>query len=82
MSWFRGYASVEAFNNDIPDGPIQEVPEDQLAIARQAAKLLIGSPALGIDKDFRINLSGHSNPDHEPKTGWANDCVSVSVSQK
>lgn len=28
-----------------------------------------------------VTVSGHSNPNQSPQEGWANDCVSVSVSQ-
>lgn len=26
-----------------------------------------------------ISVSGHTNPEHKPRSGWANDCVQVTV---
>jgi len=53
--------------------------EDQLRVAKQAAKLLLASvpgPAV------TISLSGHANGvGWQKKEGWANDCISVNVTQ-
>lgn len=68
----------------------------QYILARQAAKLLLSRPGVlpaapsgdttGADTDesfdFRVNLSGHANEDHRPAKGWANDAITVSVTQK
>lgn len=55
---------------------------EQFKEALDAAMSLIVSGAFGDDtKTFYIRLSGHSNPNHEPRSGWANDSVVVSVSQ-
>jgi hypothetical protein len=56
---------------------------EQLMRAKEAAKALIDSGAVGeSDKyDFTVYLSGHSNPDHMPVSGWANDQITVTVSQ-
>lgn len=56
---------------------------DQFEAAWQAAEAIIigGSVGNTLERKFHIVLSGHSNPDHAPRAGWANDCVNVSVSQ-
>lgn len=50
--------------------------EDQVKAAKEAAKALIASGAVGIGEGFGVSLSGHSNPSHK-----GNDLVSLSVSQ-
>lgn len=54
------------------EAQLQAACEAFLAIARSG---VVGSgPITG-------TLSGHANPDHEPRTGWANDMVMVTVHQ-
>jgi hypothetical protein len=56
---------------------------DQFEAASDSARALIDSGAVGDSgKTFNVNLSGHANPGHLPASGWANDMVSVSVSQR
>lgn len=52
--------------------------------AKDAATTLVHSRVFGDPEEvgFTINLAGHSNPGHLPADGWANDFVSISVSQK
>ena len=61
--------------------PSTIVHEEQFAAAKEAAKALIASGAVGPDdgRVFIVNLNGHGNTDHQPVPGWANDMVSVSV---
>jgi len=54
---------------------------EMLAQAEQAtyaAVRLIKSGCLG-DGPFRISLSGHANPGHQPRDGWADDAISISI---
>ena len=81
MSWSKSYGSKgELERNE----STVEGSEDQVSTARDAARGLIESGAVGDpdDKDFSISLSGHSNPGHEPTAGMANDTITISVSQK
>lgn len=52
----------------------------QIAAAREAALGLITAVARPEDR-VRITMSGHSNPDGAPRPGWADQMVTVSISQ-
>jgi hypothetical protein len=70
----------------------------QYIAGRQAAELILSRPAVlpkGAPRtdggepdeinrtiDYSVNLSGHANPDHLPLPLWANDTVTVSVTQR
>lgn len=58
---------------------------DQLEAAKKAAIAILRSGAVGDPKgenrDYIVTLSGHSNPGHAPRPGFANDTVTVTVSQ-
>lgn len=87
MSWSASYpskADFEANKPQFPGGSEEPQVQDQVAIARSVAKLVVESGAVGNPetKDFSISISGHANPEHEKTPGWANDCISVSVYQK
>lgn len=64
---------------------ISQNPEagDQFNAARSAALAIILSSSVGWASKcrFHVVMSGHANPDHTPRDGWANDMVNVSVSQ-
>jgi hypothetical protein len=62
--------------------PVLKQVEEQLDAARVVALTLMESGTVGKDKTFRVALSGHANPDHEPASGWANDCITVNVYQQ
>jgi hypothetical protein len=32
-------------------------------------------------KSYLITVSGHTNPGHEPRAGWSNDTVTITVAQ-
>ena len=85
MSWNASYSSLESFRNDDvqAEGNLSAEGAEQWAVARLVASELIASGKVGGEgKDFRIHLSGHANPSHEPAKGWANDTITVTVSQK
>lgn len=85
MSWSKSYTGRKAFDKDEGSGGGLESDEAkaQLVVARKAAKLVLntGKVGKGRGKDFSVSLSGHANPGHEPKEGWANDTISVVVTQ-
>jgi hypothetical protein len=96
MSWSRSFESLEDFMHDRGTPDVPQGDGGQYARARQAAEHIIESGCVGgngslenadtvrgaNDKDFRVFLSGHANPDHEPMKGWSNDSVTVTVTQK
>ena len=56
--------------------------DDQFDAAKDAAYAIMASGAVGgPDKKFVVALSGHNNPGHAPRLGWAHDAVTVSVTQ-
>jgi hypothetical protein len=74
----------------IPAGSEQDTQEgnEQLAAAKAAAKSLIESGAAGstggdgsTGVKFQTRLNGHANPNHVPQANFANDTITVSVSQ-
>lgn len=65
----------------LPDGLSAEALE-QIELAKMLALAIVQDGCVGDeDQHFYVSLSGHANPEHQPTEGWANDCVSVSVSQ-
>lgn len=68
--------AIEAAKAHNPEG------EDQAQLAVRIALHVIRSGVLGhTEKLFTVVLSGHGNPDHEPKAGWVNDMLSISIHQ-
>jgi hypothetical protein len=63
---------------------VEDVASEQLEqfnAAVEAAKKLaavVGRP----DDDVHVTLSGHANPDHGPRPGWASEIITVSVSAR
>ena len=85
MSWSRNYRSLQAFQEDLPHQELSSNPEspevqEQIVVARETASLIIKSKALGV-RNVNVFLAGHANPRHEPMNGWANDTITVTVSQ-
>ncbi len=74
-------AAIDAAQLQSGTTPGTIVHEQQLAAAKEAAKALIASGAVGPDdgRVFIVSLNGHGNTDHQPVPGWANDMVSVNV---
>lgn len=64
-----------------PPGEGTTEREDQVKAAKAAAKAVIESGAVGKGEAFTVALSGHANPAHVPTSGYANDLVTVSVTQ-
>lgn len=65
-----------------PEHEVTEEAEQQLAAAKEAAAAIIDSGAVGRGDDhLAVNLAGHSNRDHSPTEGFANESVTVTVSQ-
>lgn len=54
----------------------------QFDAAVKAVRSLVNDEAVGRNVAFGVTLSGHANPDHAPRAGYANSAVSVSVYQQ
>jgi hypothetical protein len=58
---------------------VESEQREQLDVATQAARALarvVGRPG----DHVRVSLTGHANPEHAPRDGWANEMITVSVS--
>lgn len=89
MSWSastivqRGENAYDAFENVGPTGQEGEHVDEAFEAALEAAHDLLASGSFGSEsREYTVSLSGHANPDHAPVSGWANDCVTVSIQQK
>lgn len=88
MSWYSsrevGHTS-EDWNNfglDNTYGDASPQVLEQFEEAKKLAKQLIESSVVGDPhKVYRVSLSGHANKGHVPHNGFANDTVTVSVTQ-
>jgi hypothetical protein len=57
--------------------PAEEVRTHLAAVAAAASEL---ASAIGLDSDeLSVSVSGHANPGHGPKDGYADEWVTVSV---
>jgi len=83
MSWGVSTPSAVAKDAiDIDEPQLSDVVEveqrEQFAAAVEAAKALAG--VVGREGDAVIvNISGHANPGHGPREGWANETITVRV---
>jgi hypothetical protein len=83
MSWGATYtinpdgkSEIENFSVKGPDAV------EAFEAASNLADYLVEKGVVGdITKTFKVSLSGHANPDHEPKSGWANDFVQITITQ-
>lgn len=87
MSWSVSYPNRGAFERDEPAHRPAEIAEGeskaQFDAARAAAAAILQSGAAGAPwQECVVNLSGHANPGHAPRAGWALDCIGVYVGQK
>lgn len=87
MSWGTGVhtidkdqiGSLEAGANSDPDA--QASQDEQFAAALQAAQDL--AAAVGRPHDqVSVSLTGHANPGHAPRSGWADEFIQVNISAR
>jgi hypothetical protein len=85
MSWNKVYATREQFDADSPSsgfGTEEAEAAEQVDAARTAAQAILDSGAIGdANRPVSIVLSGHANPGHVPRDGFANDTITVNVTQ-
>ena len=87
MSWsiqVRGTAAnirqrVQLAEVPYVDETVGPETNDQLLEAKRSADLILTGASVGSYPCFSVSMSGHANPNHEPKDGFADDFVSVSV---
>lgn len=83
MSWMASY-DVTDRNMEQTSLAASETPEheEQQTAALKAVIGLIESGAVGDPTgSYKVVISGHGNPGHEPADGWGNDFISINVSQ-
>ena len=51
---------------------------EQITLARKVAREIVLSGFCGI-APLKVELQGHSNPEHKPRGGWAGDAITVTV---
>jgi len=92
MSWSAGVsptvakdfvAAVNAAQYHDEEHMASPEHDAQLAAAKKAVIALFKSGAVGpMDKGAYIaNMSGHANPDHNPRPGYADSSVNVGIQQ-
>jgi hypothetical protein len=93
MSWTmtipktKGTEFLAAVNAADPIG--QDEPDvlaernRQVLTAKEAIRAIIFARALGYEAEvsFSANVYGHANPECKPREGWANDTLTITVSQ-
>jgi hypothetical protein len=87
MSWslsINPHDSIEetrsAIEHTEPSSPLPEESLEQLRAAKVAVADLLDSGCVG-GPPVLISFSGHANPGHRPAEGWANDYVSITITQ-
>lgn len=85
MSWNTHTDSVAKDAITVPTPHLSDVVEaeqaEQFQAAVDAAKAL--ARVVGRDGDeVIVTMSGHANPGHGPREGWANEMISVTVSAR
>jgi hypothetical protein len=89
MSWSTSFESQGDHSANITDAKLNETYGDfsdqvkeQFATAKNAARIILLSQSVGNEAHrFRITLSGHANPNHEPQDGFVNDTITARVDQ-
>ena len=73
-------ASIVVSPQTSPEGCVTPF-EEQRDAAFEAVAIL--AKVVGQDDDLiYVTMSGHANPDHAPAHGWADECITISVSRR
>ena len=70
---------AQAIDDATPVG-LSEATVESVAAAKAAVLGLVDSGVLGSGEVY-VSVSGHANPEHKPTPGWANDFVSLTITQ-
>lgn len=91
MSWFINLTKIPAeqvlttirdaeIPHELPAETVEEIKQ-QLEVAKAAALVMFTNEVVGIEGAFNILLSGHAEPHHVRRPGYASDSVTVTVQQ-
>lgn len=74
----RDYADFKARYN----AAVEEIQamDEQFEAVLNAVRIILQRKVVG-DALVNVTLSGHANPGHRPRQGWANDAIHISVVQ-
>lgn len=89
MSWSVSLTKIPAervltairdakIDGELPPETAKEI-EQQLDVAKAAALVMFTNEVVGIEGEFNIFLSGHAEPNHIRRPGYASDSVTVTV---
>lgn len=89
MSWFINLTKIPAdevartiadatIPHDLPPETETEA-QQQLAVAKAAALVVFTNEVVGTEGEYNILLSGHAEPNHVRRPGYASDSVTVTV---
>jgi hypothetical protein len=73
----KSYRDFKATYSD--DAKALLAMDEQFEAALNVVRFLMPRDVVG-EGNINVSLSGHANPDHKPRAGWANDYVMVNVS--
>lgn len=74
----RAAAALETAGAGDPDA--QAAVAEQLEDHREALQIQLRHVGLD-DVSVSVNVSGHANPGHAPREGWANDASALQVTE-
>lgn len=85
MSWsasyvWNGQTQTETQIHVQPELPVESKAQADVAFDASSAIILTGVIGSS-EKKYKVMLSGHANPGHEPNPGWANDCITINIYQ-
>lgn len=88
MSWFVTVQphpsrdeTLSAIDHAESHDDLSDEAVEQLRVAKEAAKELIGKEVVGTGGPVGVMLSGHANPDHKRQQGVALESLSVTLTE-
>lgn len=70
---------VDRLASELPKGNADDERDDHLRAIGDALRALY--PVVGRDEDqIKVSVSGHSNINHAPSDGWADEMITITVS--
>lgn len=73
-------AAAETYEAGLAGNDVQLDSAAMEAIAGAIKAAVAVVPVVAPDQEVTVTLSGHANPGHMPTAGWANDTVTITVS--
>lgn len=87
MSYSQSFTFVDGMTDidwyEFDHSPLDNETKEVLSYAIESAVSIIEGDILGdrLKYEFHVVISGHHNPGAEPVEGWANDSLTISISQ-